>query len=234
MRLLFICAGNLMRSVMAECVLRARADEWLGEMSYVMAAESCGLKAEEGSPPHPEALRSLEKLGIPAIDITSALADETLMERADLALTMTRQQCYVLAGTFPDHKDKCYSLVEANGAVEMLLEERGLVLAGGDYPNRAKSVEADELLMGLELAVQAIRGIPREQVRQIPGMTMDVRELMTHFAPCFYQASGIHDPLSGTVDDMDRCAELVDSEVTTLGLGLLALALKYLGSGLNT
>jgi protein-tyrosine-phosphatase len=223
MRLLFICAGNLMRSVMAECVLRARAEEWLGDLAGVMACESCGLKADEGSPPHPEALRSLEKLGIPAHDITSALADEAMMERADLALTMTRQQCYVLAGRFPDFKGKCYSLVEANGAVEMLLEERGLDLDSDDWVERVKALDADELLLGLDKAVAAIKDIPREQVRQIPGMTMDVRELMTHFAPCFYQASGIHDPLSGTVDDMDRCAELVDREVTTLARGLLAL-----------
>lgn len=224
MRLLFICAGNIMRSVIAECVLRARADELLADSSTVMVSESCGIKADADSPPHPEALLALEKLGIPACDTTSTLADDELMERADLALTMTRQQCYVLAGKFPDNKSKCYSLVEVNGAVEMLLEERGTALDARDWGELARGVDAAELETRLEAAVQAIKDIPRAQVRQIPGMTMDVRELMTHFAPCFYQASGIHDPLSGTDDDMVKCAQLVDREVTALTNGLLALA----------
>lgn len=224
MRLLFICAGNIMRSVMAECVLEARASELLGGAAEVMTSESCGLKAEAGSPPHPEALKALEELGIPARDVVSSLADETMMERADLALTMTRQQCYVLASRFPAEKGKCYSLVEVNGALEMLLEERGLSLAGEDWPSRARAMDPAELSARLAEVVRSIRDIPRESVRQIPGMVMDVRELMTKFAPCFYQASGIHDPLSGTDEDMVRCAELVDREVTALVNGLLALA----------
>ncbi|MHB8896308.1 MAG: arsenate reductase/protein-tyrosine-phosphatase family protein, partial [Candidatus Geothermincolia bacterium] len=141
MRLLFICAGNLMRSVMAECVLRARAIELLGDMAPLMVSESCGLKAEDGHPPHPEALRALEKLGIPACETTSALADDELMSRADLALTMTRQQCYVLASRFPGEKSKCYSLVEVNGAIEMLLDARHIGICDEDWAARARSME---------------------------------------------------------------------------------------------
>jgi len=224
MNLLFICAGNIMRSVMAECILRARAQEMLGASASVLLSESCGLKAEADSPPHPEALRALEKLGVPPCDTTSDIADDELMDRADLALTMTRQQCYVLAGKFPDNKWKCYSLVEVNGAVEMLLEERGITLDGQEWGALARRLPPEELERRLSAAVEAIKGIPREKVRQIPGVTMDVRELMTHFAPCFYQASGIHDPLSGTADDMEHCANLVDREVTMLLKGLIALA----------
>lgn len=210
---------------MAECVLLARAGELLGASAGVMTSESCGLKAEAGSPPHPEALRALEKLGVPACETTSSLADDDMMERADLALTMTRQQCYVLADRFPDNKSKCYSLIEVNGAIEMLLEERNVDMENLDLAGLAAGAEARELSERLGGAVRAIKDIPRDQVRQIPGMKMDVRELMTHFAPCFYQASGIHDPLSGTVEDMEKCAELVDREVTALVKGLLALAL---------
>jgi len=215
-----------MRSVIAECVLRARAEELLGGLSGVMVSESCGIKADADSPPHPEALRALENLGIPACDTNSSLADDELMDRADLALTMTRQQCYVLAGKFPDNKRKCYSLVEVNGAIEMLLEERGIRLDGQDWSALASGVGAGELEQRLAKAVRAIKDIPREKVRQMPGVTMDVRELMTHFAPCFYQASGIHDPLNGTDEDMENCAQLVDREVTALATGLLALALS--------
>lgn len=225
MIILFVCAGNIMRSVMAESVLEARSGEMLRGSAGVLTAESCGLKAEPGSPPHQEALRALENIGVPPRATSSSSPDDAMMDRAALALTMTRQQCYVLADRFPANREKCYSLIEVNGAIEMLLEERGTDHVAGAPGLDAAGLGPAELSRRLEGAVAAIREIPRERVRQIPGVKMDTRQLMTHFAPCFYQASGIHDPLSGTPEDMARCAELVDREVTALVGGLLALAL---------
>jgi protein-tyrosine-phosphatase len=212
-----------MRSYMCECVLRARAKEMLGDGGGVLVAESCGLAADVDRPPHPEAIRSLEKLAIPRSDSTATMADESTLDRADLALAMTRQQCYKMAGRFPAQAGKCYSLVEMNGAIEMLLEESGVTLFSEDWAALARDLSTDSLEAGLDAAVRSIKAIPREMVRQIPGVDMDIRRLMTDFAPCFYQASGIHDPLNGTRQDMDHCAELVDREVTSLVLGLLAL-----------
>lgn len=213
-----------MRSVMAECILRARADELLAEAAGALTSESCGIAADEERPPHPQALRALEKLGVPVCETNSSMADEEQMGRADFALTMTRQQCYKLAGRFKDEASKCYSLVEMNGAIEMLLEAKGLELEGGDWAWEARALGEDGLLEALAGAAAEIKGIPREKVRQIPGVDMDVRMLMTDFAPCFYQASGIHDPLNGTPEDMEHCARLIDREVTALVKGLLALA----------
>jgi protein-tyrosine-phosphatase len=224
MRLLFVCAGNIMRSVMAECILRARSDEMLAGASGALTSESCGIAVEREMPPHPEALLALEKLGVPACETNSSMADEEQMARADFALTMTRQQCYKLATLFVDEAAKCYSLVEVNGAIEMLLEARGLELDGADWAWEARALGGDELAQALQAAAAEIKAIPRDKVRQIPGVDMDVRRLMTDFAPCFYQASGIHDPLNGTPEDMEHCARLIDREVTALVKGLLALA----------
>ena len=224
MRLLFVCAGNIMRSVMAECILRARADEMLADAAGALTSESCGIAADEARPPHPEALRALEKLGIPVCETNSSMADAEQMGRSDLALTMTRQQCYKLATRFADDASKCYSLVEVNGAIEMLLEERGLELDGADWAWEARALGEDALAEALDRAAADIKAIPRDKVRQIPGVDMSVRRLMTDFAPCFYQASGIHDPLNGTPEDMEHCARLIDREVTALVKGLLALA----------
>lgn len=209
---------------MAECILRARADEMLGGAAGALTAESCGIAADVDRPPHPEALRALEKLGIPVCDTAASMADAAHMGRADFALTMTRQQCYKLAGRIPAEARKCYSLVEMNGAIEMLLEEMGRGLDDRDWAAVARAQGEKGLDAALDEAGVEIKGIPREKVRQIPGVDMDVRRLMTDFAPCFYQASGIHDPLSGTAQDMEHCARLIDREVTSLVKGLLALA----------
>lgn len=226
MRLLFVCTGNIMRSYMAECILREHACGPRGEAAPLFEAESCGLAAEEGAPPHPEAVRSLEKLGVRPLDASASLVDEGHMDRADFALTMTRQQCYKLAARFPVQSMKCYSLVEMNGAIEMLLEARGMSLDGRDWVDGARAVAGARVEAGLARVRSDIETIPRQSVRQIPGVDMDVRLLMTEFAPCFYQASGIHDPLNGTRQDMDHCAQLVYREVTALVNGMLALALQ--------
>ena len=113
-----------------------------------------------------------------------------------------------------------------NGAIEMLLEETGRRLDDRDWAVEAKELSESGLEAALAEAGDRIKSIPREKVRQIPGVDMDVRRLMTDFAPCFYQASGIHDPLSGTAEDMEHCARLIDREVTSLVKGLLALTAK--------
>ena len=183
MRLLFVCAGNIMRSVMAECILRARSDEMLAGAAGALTSESCGIAVEREMPPHPEALRALEKLGIPVCETNASMADSEQMARADLALTMTRQQCYKLASRFLDDAPKCYSLVEVNGAIEMLLEDRGLELDGADWAWEARALGADELARALQAAAAEIKAIPRDKVRQIPGVDIADRMQAEKGAP---------------------------------------------------
>ncbi|MCJ7745648.1 MAG: low molecular weight phosphatase family protein, partial [Actinobacteria bacterium] len=91
MRILFVCSGNIMRSVIAESVLLARADELLGDRAPALEAESCGLAAIENSAPHPDCVRALELLGILQCGSTASRLSEETMESSDLVLTMTRQ-----------------------------------------------------------------------------------------------------------------------------------------------
>ncbi|MFH1150558.1 MAG: hypothetical protein V1748_08800 [Actinomycetota bacterium] len=225
MRVLFVCAGNIMRSVVAECVLSARCTEILGNNALLVTASSAGLEAEDDSPAHPKAQAALELLGLPLSEGSSSLVDEDLMVSADLAVTMTRQQCYQLASRFPEHGSMCFSLIELNGALETLLEWKGVSADGRDLSEELRAVDRAELEAGLQRALGELRSAPRELLRPLPGVDLDVRRLMTQFATCFYHVSGVQDPVSGTRQDMVRCAHLIDSEVTAMLEGLLALAL---------
>ncbi len=225
LNLLFICSGNIMRSVISECVLRTRACELLGETAFLFSAESCGLEANPDAPPHEEAHRALDYLGVPLCDTGASPTDDERLARCDLAVTMTRQQLYVLASRFPEPSRKSFSLIELNGAIETLLEMRGQSLGERDWASLARDASAEELSENLGRAVAEITGLQREFVRPLPGVQLNIFELLTKFSPCFHQASGVHDPLGGTPEETLRCARLLNTEITNLLNGLFALAL---------
>lgn len=224
MRILFVCAGNIMRSVVAECSLRAGASDMLGEAQGFFSCESGGLSADDGSSPHPLALGALDSLGIPAVDIIASPIGEREMLRADLALTMTHQQCNMLSNRFPQFKDRCFSLIGANGAVDTLLDERGSGMSDRDIVEAAVELAPLELELGLDTAAAVLRDAPRESLRPLKGVPLSARELMTMFSTCYHQVSGIHDPLGGTEEEVLECARQIQFEVTQLLHGLLALA----------
>jgi protein-tyrosine-phosphatase len=226
MRILFVCSGNIMRSVIAESVFLARAGEFLGDRARALEAESGGLHAVENSAPHPDCVQALELLEIPRCDSTASSISEEIIDRSDLVLTMTRQQSYQMAHRYPEYNGRLFSLIEVNGAIETLLESRGIALEEREWEEAADGLSDVELAEALDAAVSDLRETPRELLRPIPCVPMDVRELMTRFSPCFYQVSAIHDPIGGTAEETERCARLIDMEVTRLVRGMLLLALS--------
>ena len=212
--------------MIAESVFLARAGELLGDRAHSLEAESGGLQAVENSAPHPDCVQALELLGIPQCGSTASRLSEEIMERSDLVLTMTRQQCYQMAHKFPEYKRRCFALIEINGAIETILESRGTALEDRDWEKLARGLPDAELSEALDGAASALRDAPRELMRPIPGVPMNVRELMTLFSTCFYQVSGIHDPIGGTEEETERCARQIDTEVTRLLRGMLTLALS--------
>jgi len=233
MRILFICAGNIVRSVIAECVLQARSAEILGGRRVVFTCESGGLSAEAGSPPHPRTLHALDSIGVPALEIAAAAVDEQQMRRADLALTMTPRQCSMLTNRFLQFKDKCFSLIGVNGAIETVLQDNGVRMGEHDAAVAARALPATELEVALDLAASTLRNSRRELLRPLKGVPLDIRDLLTLFPSCYQQVSGIHDPLGGPQEEMENCARQIEREVTELLYGLLALATSRSGHTLQ-
>ncbi len=224
MRILFICTGNIVRSVIAECVLLARSVEVLGGTREVFTCESGGLSAEVGSPPHHQALQALDSIDVPALETTATPVNEGHMRRADLALTMTNQQCNILANRFPEFRDKCFLLIGANGAVETILGDSGVRMCEHDAAVAARALPASELERALDIAAATLRGSRRDQFRPLKGVPLDIRDLLTLFPTCYHQVSGIHDPLGGPQEEILSCARQIEREVTELFYGMLALA----------
>lgn len=224
LNILFVCAGNIMRSVISECLLKARSEELLGESAVLLAAESCGLEAENDAAPHGDAMMALEYLGVPVLNTTASRADEEHMRRCDIAVTMTRQQSYILASRFPEQMRKYFSMMEINGAIETLLEWRGTSLEARDWVEAARSLPPEGLGRGLKLAAEALQNAMRELMRPLAGVPLNIVELLTLFSPCFHQVSAVHDPIGGGPEETYKCARILDEQVTLMLCGLLALA----------
>jgi len=227
MKILYVCTGNIMRSVIAECVTLKRAFEIFGT-SKIIDVSSCGIKAMPDSNPHPSCLKALSKLGIEKCDVRSSQVNEGLLSSSDLVITMTREQSYQLASMYPEYSNRVFSIIELNGAIESLVGNGEEIETF--EPEKMPPKEACNILI---LAAKELQNAPREKLRPLPKVPLSVRELMTLFPGCFRQVSSIEDPLEGTENEIMECALLIDREVTLALKGLALLGLKKAASARN-
>jgi protein arginine phosphatase len=225
MRVLFVCTGNIVRSVIAGALLPVRAKEILGR-DGVFQSRSCGLSADHGRQPHDLTVEALKNLQIETDGITSTLLDGQQLAWADLVITMTRQQSYILANRYGDCAGRCFSLIEVNGALETLLNWRGISAEGLErLVDIARELGVDEIRTRMRCSLESLLEAPRAKLRPIAGVPLGIRDLLTLFPACFHQVSGIHDPLGGTADDVHECAAKIDSEIVMMVRSLAALAM---------
>lgn len=104
---LFVCTGNTCRSPMAEGMFRKMlADklqcdqEDLAEQGYLVL--SAGIAAAEGNPAASEAIQLLETEGIDISSHTSRQLTESLLDQADVVMTLTRGHRNAILTSRPD------------------------------------------------------------------------------------------------------------------------------------
>ncbi|MFQ6394025.1 low molecular weight phosphatase family protein [Nocardia sp. KC 131] len=88
MHVLFVCNGNVCRSVIAERLTRALAAE---HRLAGLTAESAGTRALVGFPVEPLAAQIISGLGADPGDFRARRLEPKMIDRADLVLTMTEQ-----------------------------------------------------------------------------------------------------------------------------------------------
>ncbi|MFQ6328445.1 low molecular weight phosphatase family protein [Nocardia sp. CWNU-33] len=88
MHVLFVCNGNVCRSVIAERLTRALAVE---HHLAGLTAESAGTRALVGFPVEPLAAQTISGLGADPDNFRARRLEPGMIDRADLVLTMTEQ-----------------------------------------------------------------------------------------------------------------------------------------------
>ncbi|MBU5594857.1 low molecular weight protein arginine phosphatase [Amphibacillus sp. MSJ-3] len=102
MKVLFICTGNTCRSPMAEAILQDKSD---------YQVKSAGIFAQPGTPTNEKAIAALKSKHIHFNGSSQPLTN-TLVEWADLILTMTNQHKYTVVSQFTQAHGKIYTLKE--------------------------------------------------------------------------------------------------------------------------
>lgn len=111
MKLLFVCTGNVCRSLMAERLARRLA----AERGLALEARSAGIAAERYFAVPEEIWRALAEAGVEKAPHTPQLAGRALLAWADEVLVMTARQRDFLRDSFPEHGRKLFLLRERAG-----------------------------------------------------------------------------------------------------------------------
>jgi protein-tyrosine-phosphatase len=111
MKLLFVCTGNVCRSLLAE-----RLAQRLGAIRGVpLSVKSCGVASETHFAVPPEIWEALAEAGIASRPHVPQLVSRELLAWADEVLVMTARQLEALRDAFPEHRAKLQLLTERAG-----------------------------------------------------------------------------------------------------------------------
>ncbi|MBF6330039.1 low molecular weight phosphatase family protein [Nocardia transvalensis] len=111
MHVLFVCTGNVCRSVIAERLTRALAAEHgLADLT----AESAGTRALVGFGVEPLAAQTITGLGADAGNFKARKLKPEMIERADLMLAMTEQIRDEIVKLVPAAASRAFTLLEAH------------------------------------------------------------------------------------------------------------------------
>ncbi|MFI5782197.1 low molecular weight phosphatase family protein [Nocardia sp. NPDC051570] len=111
MHVLFVCTGNVCRSVIAERLTRAMAAE---HGMPDLTAESAGTRALVGFGVEPHAAQTIAGLGADAGEFKARKLKPEMIERADLVLTMSEQIRDEIMKSYPAVAARTFTLLEAH------------------------------------------------------------------------------------------------------------------------
>ena len=103
MTILFVCTANIVRSYMAEAILKEKLRRKQRKDIHV---HSAGLKDMHGAPADPVAEKLLEEGGFSLPGHRSTLLDQELIDGADWIIVMEESHRSAILDAYPEIKDK--------------------------------------------------------------------------------------------------------------------------------
>ncbi|MFE5324175.1 low molecular weight protein arginine phosphatase [Paenibacillus sp. NPDC056579] len=184
-RILFVCTGNTCRSPMAEGLMRRLLAEH--QLPHI-EVRSAGVSAMDGAPVSRHAAAILKETGSDC-SMSSSTLSRSLIEWADIVLTMTSGHKQHAIGRYPEFIDKIYTLKEYVD----------------DDPNAADLIaEMESLIADLQVKRALSQQVTDEERARI--LTLE-RKLPDY---------DIADPFGGSLSLYRECAEEIEAALLKL------------------
>jgi len=106
----FVCFGNIMRSAMAEYLIRKKLSQNAPAVAQSVRIVSAGLHANPGREAHPWMQEAAIGLGISLASHRAKLLTREMVDQADAVFAMDFQNKAELLTLYPDAADKIYML----------------------------------------------------------------------------------------------------------------------------
>lgn len=206
-KLLYVCDGNTCRSPIAQALTGDLIASTGCDVN--VEVDSAGIYANKDSKPFANAIKVMSGRGINIENFKSKILNKKLIEEADLILTMNRAQKIQVIDIYNENTEKVLTLTEAAGIARNFKR-----IIDDKVRTQNKRIKRPAYLTDVGMRLESLAGLGN--MDSVLDETIDGKAFHNGADEASDCDDDIFDPYGGTVEDYEKCAELIENYVTDI------------------